>query len=165
MQEIATLLSSRPAAAADDPFLLKLFASTRAEELALLNFSEQQKEAFIKMQFEAQRRGYPPADHQIIFFRDRPVGRTLVKRSDDGFQLIDISLLPDARNAGIGEHLITELQNEAAALGKPVKLHVMTTNPARRLYERLGFKRIEEQSANAGAQVYLEMIWTPPDPR
>lgn len=165
MQEIATLISSRPATATDDPFLLKLYASTRAEELAILILSEQQKEAFIKMQFEAQRRGYPPADHQIILLQERPVGRTLIKRFEDAFQLVDISLLPEARNIGIGAHLISKLLNEAARLGKPVKLWVMTTNPARRLYVRLGFKRMDDQSANTGAQAYLEMIWTPPDPR
>lgn len=165
MQEIASLLSSRPAVATDEPFLLELYASTRAEELSILNWSEPQKEAFIKMQFEAQRRCYPPADHQIIFLQKRPVGRMLIKRSEDAFQIIDISLLPEARNTGIGAHLISKLLKEAAAVGKPVKLHVMAGNPARRLYERLGFIRIEEQSTNSGNQVYLEMIWTPTAPR
>ena len=163
MQEIPNLISSRQAAATDDPFLLELYTSTRANELSMLNLSEAQKQAFMKMQFEAQRRCYPPADHQIICLQGRPVGRTLIKRSEDSFLLVDISLLPEARNRGIGAYLVGELLDEAANHGKAVELRVMVTNPARRLYERLGFTIVAQESASPGAQAYLEMIWSPPN--
>lgn len=160
MREIPNL-SSRQAAATDDPFLLELYTSTRADELAMLNLSEPQKHAFMKMQFEAQRRCYPPADHQIICLQGRPVGRTLIKRSEDNFLLVDISLVPEARNQGFGAYLVRQLMDEAACQRKAVKLRVMVNNPARRLYERLGFTIVNQDLASPGAQAYLEMIWSP----
>lgn len=161
MQEISELLSSRSAVITDDPFLLALFGSTRTDQLAP-NWSDQQKHAFIQMQFEAQRRSFRAADHQIILWQERPVGRTLIKRSEEAFYLVDISLLPEARNKGIGSHLLSELLREAAAAGKPVKLHVVISNPARRLYARLGFKEIDDDPSGVDSKVYVEMIWTPP---
>lgn len=154
-------LGLRPATADDTSFLMSLFASTRSDELALLASDQNLRESFIAMQFEAQRRSFPPADHQIILWQERPIGRTLINRSDEAFHLVDISLLPEARNAGIGSHLISELLQEAKEAGKPVTLHVVISNPAKRLYERLGFKEIEDNSS-FGTKAYVEMIWTPP---
>ena len=54
---------------------------------------------------------------------------------------------------GIGTTLLHGLQSEAAAAGKPLRLHVERFNPALRLYERLGFQQIEDRG------VYLFMEW------
>lgn len=152
-------LRLRPATSADESFLLSLFASTRAEELALIDQDENQKKAFIAMQFNAQSQqyvmSYPLAEHSIIMWNEAPIGRLLIDRGDREFTLVDIALLPAHRGAGIGGRLLKDLLVVAAAAGKPVKLSVWYSNPAKRLYERLGFSPVND------AGVYCEMRWMP----
>jgi len=153
-------LSLRPATSADEPFLMILFATTRADELALMNWDENQKQVFIAMQFKAQSQqyvmNYPHAEHRIILWNDDPVGRLLLDRGDLELTLVDIALLPAHRGAGIGTGLIQDIVKEAAAAGKPIRLHVFSSSAAKRLYERLGFSQIGADAA------YLEMLWVPP---
>ena len=159
-EEAFRALGSRPATSEDEPFLRNLFAATRADELALLNWDENQKEAFIGMQFNAQRRqyvmSYPHAQNSIILFNDVPIGRLLLDRGEREFTLVDVALLPTHRGAGIGTHLIEDLLLEATAAGKPVKLNVWHSNPAKKLYQRMGFS-----AANDDDGVYCEMWWNP----
>jgi len=162
MEHLSGPLSLRPAIPTDDTFLLALYGSTRAEELAAIDWPEQQKQLFLRSQFETQRRCYPTADNQIILLQERPVGRIMVNRAAEAILLVDISLLPETRNAGIGTRLIRDLLSEAAAAAKPVKLHVLAASAARRLYERLGFREIEEEAGGiGGAKAYIEMVWVP----
>lgn len=154
-------LSLRPATPEDGPFLLKLYATTRADELALTNWDETQKQAFINMQFKAQSQqyvmSYRDAEHRIILWNDEPVGRLVLDRGERKLTLIDIALLPAHRNTGIGTGLIEDIQKEAVAAAKPIRLHVFSSSAAKRLYERLGFSLVGDE-----AEAYLEMIWVPP---
>jgi len=150
-------LSLREATAEDESFLLEVYASTRLDELAGLGWNEDQKQAFIRMQFLARQRTYPRVDDRIILLDGRPVGRMMVDRNETAILLRDIALLKEYRNAGIGSRLIQDLMQEATAAGKPIELHVVSTSPAVRLYERLGFR-----SSDAEPEVaYLEMKWVP----
>jgi ribosomal protein S18 acetylase RimI-like enzyme len=137
---------------------MHLFASARPE-FNLLNLPESQLQALMAMQFNAQRQqydeSYPEAQSDIILQNANPIGRMLVDRTEHELTLIDIALLPEYRNAGIGSKLIEELLAEASVAGKPVRLHVLKSNPAQRLYERLGFSRVGEQS------MYFEMLLVP----
>jgi ribosomal protein S18 acetylase RimI-like enzyme len=107
------------------------------------------------MQFDAQhrhyRQHYPGADFLVILRDAQPIGRLYLARLPDEFRVIDIALLPQHRRAGIGTALLRNILNEAAATGKPVRLHVERFNPALRLYQRLGFTMVEE------GQIYLLM--------
>src|SRR4051812_19114238 len=51
-------ISLRPITDADLSFLYKVYASTRAQEMALVPWSDAQKQAFVRMQFEAQHKYY-----------------------------------------------------------------------------------------------------------
>ena len=159
-EETFRALSVRPATSADEPFLLKLFATTRANELSLMNWDENQKQVFIAMQFKAQSQqyvmNYPHAEHRIILWNDEPVGRLLLDRGEQELTLVDIALLPAHRNKGIGTVLIQGIVKEAVAAAKPIRLHVFCSSAAKRLYERMGFSQVGEDAA------YLEMIWVPP---
>jgi ribosomal protein S18 acetylase RimI-like enzyme len=148
-------LCLRDATPEDEPFLLEVYASTRSEELEGLGWSDDQKSAFIKMQFMARERCYPRVGNQIILLNGRPIGRMMVDRSDASILLRDIALLTEYRNAGIGRRLLTELMNEATSADKPIELHVLAMSPAVRFYERLGFCRTGADAA------YLEMKWVP----
>ena len=139
----------------DESFLLEVYASTRLDELQGLSWDDNQKQAFIMMQFLARERCYPRVDDRIILLDGCPIGRMMVERSEAAILLRDIALLTEYRNAGIGGRLIQDLMNEATSAGKPIELHVVASSPAVRLYERLGFR----QSSNDGA--YLEMKWVP----
>lgn len=148
-------VSLREATPEDQPFLLEVYASTRIDELAETGWPDDQKQAFIKMQFMIRERSYPRVDNRIILLNGRPVGRMLVDRGGEEMVLRDIALLTEHRNAGVGSRLIRDLMKEATAAGKPIMLHVISFSPAVRLYERLGFRQIGEEAA------YLEMKWFP----
>jgi ribosomal protein S18 acetylase RimI-like enzyme len=152
------IVTLRPARPEDEPFLYDLYASTRAAELAALDWSSAQQEAFLSLQFRAQQAHYaeyPNPDPQIIVELDRAIGRLLVSRLTDEIRLVDIALLPQWRGRGIGAALIRQLLDEAARAGKPVRLHVEKWNPAQRLYRRLGFV------PRADDGLYCLMEWQP----
>jgi ribosomal protein S18 acetylase RimI-like enzyme len=143
----------------DQPFLYEVYASTRTEELAPLGWNSEQQAAFLTQQFNAQHQyyqaSYASADFQIILVNGQPAGRLYVERGADELRLIDIALLPEYRNAGIGTGLIKNLLAEAQQAGKPVRIHVEKFNPALRLYKRLGFSIIDDRG------VYWFMEWKP----
>jgi len=134
--------SLRPARPADQEFLFRLYASTRPE-VSAFGWAAQQQEAFLRMQFNAQQRWYqtvyPECEHNIILTNETLVGRMLVSSNRDSVTLVDISLLPEYRNRGIGAALIHTLIETAMAEGQAVKLQVLRMNPAQHLYQRLGF--------------------------
>jgi ribosomal protein S18 acetylase RimI-like enzyme len=148
-------VSFRTAAASDRDFLSTVYASTRAEEMARVEWNEKQKAAFLEMQFSAQhcyyQENYTDTDFLIVLLDNRPIGRFYIARWPEEIRIVDLALLPKYRNAGIGTRLLTSVLEEAAAAGKPVRIHVEGFNPALSLYRRLGFVQIGEHG------VYLLM--------
>ena len=143
----------------DEPFLYELYASTRTEEMAAWGLDESQQKSFLELQFRARQRHYEiafaGADHKIILCDDRPIGRILVYRSEHEIRLVDIALLPEHRERGLGASLIRGLLDEAGETGKTVTLHVEKLNRAARLYERLGFSVIGDTGGS------YKMEWRP----
>lgn len=148
----------RPVTPADHEFLLDAYASTRAEEMSLVPWTEDQKRTFVGAQFNAQQEHYqtryPAAAHQMILWNDRRVGQLYLARLDTEIRIVDLLLLPSERNKGIGTYLITRLQAEAEQCAKPLKVYVESFNPSIRLFERLGFSRAELQG------VHILMEWS-----
>ncbi|HEY7699111.1 MAG TPA: GNAT family N-acetyltransferase [Vicinamibacteria bacterium] len=149
----------RPLEASDEAFLRRLYASTRTSEMALVPWPDEQKGAFLKMQFEAQHSSYrwefPGASFDVVEVRSEPVGRLYVDRREDEIRLIDIALLPGHRGRGIGGTLMEALLEEARAGAKRVVIHVERGNPARRWYRGLGFSEVEDLG------IYFRMEWLP----
>lgn len=135
-----------PAQPDDDSFLFQLYASTRADELRSWGWDDATQHTFLTMQWMAQQRSYaaqyPNAEHRIIYFQNLRAGRIFVSREDQRLVLVDLSLLPEFQKQGIGTALLQDLQDEAADCRLPLQLSVLKTNPAKRLYERLGFTTI-----------------------
>jgi ribosomal protein S18 acetylase RimI-like enzyme len=133
----------QPSEPGDRSSLLAVYESTRTEELAAVPWSEDEKAAFIASQFEAQdtyyRQTYPSADFLVVLADGRRIGRLYLTRIDDELRVIDIALLPDHRGRGIGSSLLASIIALAEREGLAVTLHVEPWNPAKRLYERLGF--------------------------
>jgi len=150
----------RPVTASDDEFLLSVYASTRADELAQAEWAEGQQEMFLRWQFDLQRREYdarfPDASYNVILVDQQPVGRIWVGSDDEQIRLLDIALLPEFQSRGIGTALLERLKNDAATNGKALRHMVFVlNNNAERFYERLGFTRIEDFGA------YKHMEWRP----
>lgn len=152
-------VSLRPVSADDEEFLFHVFAGSH-EQLAFVPLEGEQLLALVRMQFTAQRldyeRRFPGAEHSIVLRNEVPAGRIWVARLEDQIRLLDIAILPEHRNAGVGATLIKRLQAEAERSDKPLRHMVAVINSsAIRFYERLGFKTIDD----AGAHYLME--WTP----
>jgi ribosomal protein S18 acetylase RimI-like enzyme len=153
-------VSLRPVREEDMEFLFHLYASTRADEMAMvMDWTDEQKEAFLRMQFRAQdawyREHYEGAQLDLLLVDDAPAGRLYIHRREAEIRLMDIALLPEHRNSGIGSSVLRNLMAEAEAAGKPLTIHVEKYNPAMRLYQRLGFKAIADRGP------YDLMEWRP----
>jgi ribosomal protein S18 acetylase RimI-like enzyme len=150
-------ISLRPITPADEDFLARVYASSRADELAITGWTEQLKADFCRSQFEVQSAyyaaNYPAASFQIIERDGWPVGRLYVDRGEKEIRIVDITLLPEFRGTGIGGNLLRELQKQASAAAKSLTIHVERFNRALALYQRLGFEQIEDKG------VYLLMEW------
>lgn len=152
----------RPATPADTPALLEIYGSTRADELAMTDWDDERKRAFVKQQFEAQdayyRANYVNASYDMIVVGGKPAGRLYTARWPDEIRIMDIALLPPFQRRGAGRLLLTALQKEAGANGRALRIHVERFNPALSLYAKLGFRMIEDRG------VYLFLEWTSPNP-
>jgi ribosomal protein S18 acetylase RimI-like enzyme len=142
---------------ADKAFLFTVYAGTRVDEMALVDWTMEAKNAFLLMQFDAQDRyyheAYQDAEYKIIQLEDKPVGRLYVHRRKNEIRIIDISLLPEFRKQRIGSTLLGEILEEGKNRNLPVTIHVERFNPALHLYERLGFRQMEDKG------VYYLMEW------
>lgn len=152
-------ISFRPIRNGDHDFLARLYASTREEELSVTPWSEEEKAAFLRQQFEAQHTFYmeqfTEAEFSVVLLDGEPAGRVYIDRREDEIRLIDIALLPEHRGQGIGGRLMADLLDEGRETGLPVRIHVERFNPALRLYRRLGFEHVEDQGP------YFLMEWRP----
>ena len=82
----------RAAEPGDSEFLLRLYASTRAEELAVTGWSDEQKSFFVNQQFTAQTQHYAlhysAADCRIILVDGQPAGRLIILRTEKELRLV-----------------------------------------------------------------------------
>jgi ribosomal protein S18 acetylase RimI-like enzyme len=144
---------------ADLPFLMQLFAASRADELAMVPWTDDQKRAFLLQQFGAQRSHYysyfPDTAFDIIELDGKPIGRLYLDERRTRVHIVDIALIPGSRDGGVGTAFLAAIQDYARIRGKGVDIFVERMNPAKSLYDRLGFKVVREED------VYLEMDWVP----
>lgn len=149
----------RPVTAADEPFLLRVYATTRADELARVPWSDADKAAFVAHQFAAQSahyaQHYTGMSRHVVRVDGADAGRLLVARWEREIRIVDITLLPEFRGAGAGTELLRGLMDEASAAGKALSIHVERENPAMSLYVRLGFRPVGDEG------VYLRMERAP----
>ena len=142
-------ITLRPVQESDDEFLLKVYGSTREQELAQVPWTAEQKQQFVRMQWEAQKNHYaaqhPTASHEIICIEGIAAGRLYLDRSGEKFHILDITILPEHRNRGAGSFLLNQIMAEAKEAGKPVSIYVETFNPSLRLFQRLGFTPIQQE--------------------
>ncbi len=146
----------RKAKEVDRPFLLKLYTSTR-EDLNITGWTNDQRSAIVEMQFDFQTRHYkayyPDAFIYIIQNDQNDVGRLYIEEETEELNIIDISILEEYRSRGIGTIILSGIINSASAKKKSVRLQVVKSNRALKLYTRLGFSIIEE------TEMHYYMSW------
>ncbi len=149
----------RAVEAGDDNFLFSVYASTRADEMARVDWNAQQQESFLRMQFRAQAQfyteNYPGAEFQVITLNGQSIGRLYIHTRENEIRIMDIALLPEFRRQGIGATLLQDILKQGKNLNLPVTIHVEQFNPAMRLYQRMGFYPKENKG------VYMLMEWLP----
>jgi ribosomal protein S18 acetylase RimI-like enzyme len=147
----------RPVADGDREFLVDVYASVREPELAHVAWDDAMRRAFVEQQFAAQdahyRKHYPGATLDVIELDGERAGRLYVHRAARDIRIMDIALTPEFRGQGTGSELLRSLIDEAEASGRTLSIHVEHNNPARRLYERLGFRPAGDHG------VYLLMVY------
>ena len=146
---MSNALTFRLIAESDLEFLYRVYASTRQEEMALMPWGDDEKDAFLRSQFQFQqqhyRQSYPDATFAVVMLGDDEIGRLYVQRHQNEILIIDIALLPEHRGKGIGARMLQDLMQEASETVKPVCIHVLKANDsAIRLYHRLGFGKVED---------------------
>jgi ribosomal protein S18 acetylase RimI-like enzyme len=159
-ESLSQIASSRLATAEDEGFLFRLFAEGRMAELAQWGIPSSQAEQLTQLQYRGQRitylQRYPRAENLILLSEcGTPAGRMLLDRQPDRWRIIDIAVLTEFRHRGVATRAIRDCQFRCRASGSRLELQVDPANPARMLYERLGFRVAAEVGAS------LEMIWRP----
>jgi RimJ/RimL family protein N-acetyltransferase len=154
-------ITFRPIEPGDMELLLRVYRSTREEELAMVvDWTAEQKDAFVRQQFEAQHAWYQEhyvgATFDVILVDGVPAGRLYLHSRSSEIRLVDITFLPEFRGGGLGTSILRDLMAEGQATGKPVTIHVEIYNPAMQLYQRLGFRPVEDRGP------YRLMEWRPP---
>jgi GNAT superfamily N-acetyltransferase len=155
---IGSSVSVRPVTPDDDEFLLAVYNSTRADELAQVQWEPGQREMFVRWQFDLQRKEYdtryPDARYEVVLVDNQPAGRIWIGEDETQIRLLDIGLLEEFQNRGVGTILLKQLIGEAAAKNKLLRHMVFVlNNDAHRFYERLGFVVIEDMGG------YKHMEW------
>jgi ribosomal protein S18 acetylase RimI-like enzyme len=152
-------IAYRAAGEEDYELLGAIYASTRAAEVASSGWPAEAQAAFLRQQHEAQHswyaKVYAEGERLLIERGGEPIGRLYLMDWPENLRIVDIALLPAARREGIGEAILRDIGADAAARGRKVSIHVEKFNPARRLYERLGFEAVEDKG------VYDLMEWHP----
>jgi GNAT superfamily N-acetyltransferase len=149
----------RPFNDGDLALIERLYVSTREAEVAQTGWPEEVQRAFLAQQFQAQhshyQAHYSDMEWLIIERAGLPIGRLYLFEGKDEFEIVDITIGPEARGEGIGAAILEDVFDLARPTGKRVSIHVEKNNPARRLYLRLGFVMIEDRG------VYDLMAWEP----
>ena len=141
----------------DIPFLIQLYANSRAAELAPVPWTAEQKQQFLKSQFMLQRKHYyqffQEASFDLILLDGVPVGRFYVHRGIE-LHVMDIIVSPEYQQRGIAKHLFKQLLLESEKTNLDISLHVEINNFARDWYARLGFIEVEDETTG----IYIKML-------
>ncbi len=128
----------RRARRSDSGFLYALHRSTLAEYVdQVWGWDENRQRAWFYGRFDPMR-------SKVVQVEGRDAGVLAVRLEGAEIFLASIQILPELQGKGVGATLIGSVLAEAFADGRSVRLQVLRVNPARSLYERLGFRVVEE---------------------
>ena len=141
----------------DESLLFRVFCSVREDRFAALGLPAPQLEQLLSGQFKTQQSQYrsefPAANFDLVVLDGKPIGNLYALHGPDAFFLIDVALLPQNRNSGIGAYLVRQLIAEARQASQPLRAQVLKGNPAWRLWQRLGFREVSDDGVYLGIEV------------
>ena len=130
-------LTRRPATTDDVPFLMGLRRQTMDTYLSASGACTGYDDHLALLMYRF--------DCAEVLLRDGvPVGLLKVSRDSAQWKLIQIQLVPKLQGQGLGAELLAKVIAEANNANVAVALSVLKANPARALYERLGFVVVGE---------------------
>ena len=129
----------RDATTADYDFLFRLNEVTM-RDYVVRTFGEWD-DAFQARRF---RERFDPSKIRVVMVAGRDVGVVEVEATGPEIVLANIRIMADCQGRGLGTTIVTGLLAEARRTGRALRLRVLKVNPARRLYERLGFRVVDE---------------------
>jgi ribosomal protein S18 acetylase RimI-like enzyme len=132
-------LTFRQATEADMPFLLQLRRQTMSAHQIASGVSPSEAEHLKRVRVAFQCA-------QVIESGARPVGLLKVVRGEAAWELLQIQLAPEFQGRGIGTMIVTSAVEEARNAGVALRLSVLKANPAKRLYQRIGFVVVREKA-------------------
>jgi ribosomal protein S18 acetylase RimI-like enzyme len=145
---------TRTATEADREFLFTLFLELRGAELGWFDLSDPVERHLLFIQHQAQERSYRMNDveciREVICLGARPVGTVVTAESTGEVRIVDLALAQGWQGQGIGSRVMEQLMRRASLAGKPLALPVRNTNPAVRLYKRLGFRITSRDELHCG---------------
>ena len=151
-------ITLRPVEETDQDFLIELYKSSRGDDLRGLGWSEDRISEFLELQYEAQgnlQDDNQQASDQVVLVNGKRIGRLSIETRADEIRCIDLALLPDYRNQGVGTLLIQRLQQQAWSASIRLHVQVIRFNRAVNFLERLGFRRTSETGT------HFQMEWLP----
>ena len=147
----------------DEPFIRSLLHDVVCDELGAGAWPPELRSSIVEMQYRARRQGirsnYPDAQEEILLLDREAVGWTVIDRRPAEVLLVEIAVARQFRGRGLATRRIHELIAEADKACKPLRLSVLGTNPAQRLYARMGFR----DTGSDSVRVYMERPWEPGD--
>jgi ribosomal protein S18 acetylase RimI-like enzyme len=154
MTDTIHALTFRAATEADIPFLLELRRRTMSEHLRASGIepSQSERRARVLASFDCA---------EIIVLAGTPVGLLKVVRGPDNWDLLQIQIVPEQQGRGFGSTILEKLLADAVQAQVTVSLSVLNSNPARQLYERLGF-RVVAQNDHAYDMKFGAGSWLSP---
>jgi len=149
----------RPATPDDEDLLFRLFAESQ-QELRVSLGNDALWQSLLTLQYRGRKMtyaaAYAEAEDSILCEADgTPVGRLLVERKPDCWQIVDVAVLASHRGRGLATWALESCRQQCGEAGAKLALQVKPENPARRLYERLGFRVTGEDALG------VEMVWRP----
>ncbi len=132
-------IETRNATASDIPFLLALRQETMEPHLVAsgAGMSAVSHEARVMHLFEYA---------EILMLHGKPVGLVKLRKSPTEWEIVQFQLSPALHGKGVGRFILSGIISKAEAAGVLLKLSVLRSNPAIRLYKRLGFSVVGEDA-------------------
>ena len=142
------IIALRPETSQDEAFIRRLIVETIGIDLGASAWPESMRSHLLGIQYEGRRRshnvGYPETESSVIQADGEDAGWVALAAMPNEVYLAEIMVLPEFRGRGIGTAAIRGILATARAADKPLRLKVNAMNHAAiRLYERLGFRRID----------------------
>lgn len=141
----------------EEDFWKEAFYDSVRSHFLSLNLPESELNNLLEFQYQAQKldyeKNYPLISNNVILYNGERIGRLLYSTEHGDLHFIELAILTEFRSQGIGTKIIHWFFDKSRETNLPIRFYVEKINPAKRLYERLGFKVV------ADVNTHFQMEW------